>query len=91
MQNTTFADKNTHFLINYRLDEKVPNTNYTLRQMLQSILNPKTADAFKKREAMMNLMYNTRRNRTNKLLENIVRDYNEVFGTNFQTLQQVND
>ena len=36
MQNTTFADKNTHFLINYTLDQKVPGTGYTLRQMLQA-------------------------------------------------------
>lgn len=91
MQNTTFADKNTHFLINYRLDERVPNTEYTLRQMLQAFLNPKKADASEKGRAMVQLMYVTRRNRTIKLLENIIRDYNDVFDTTFQTLKQVSD
>lgn len=91
MQNTTFADKNTHFLINYRLDERVPNTDYTLRQMLQAFLNPKKADASEKGRAMVQLMYTTRRNRTIKLLENIISDYNEVFDTTFQTLKQVSD
>lgn len=90
MQNTTFADKNTHFLINYRLDQKVPGTGYTLRQMLQAYLNP-TLENNKMRNAMMTLMYNTRSRRMSKLIKNIVGDYNEVFGQSFQTLHQVSN
>lgn len=90
MQNTTFADKNTHFLINYRLDQKVPGTSYTLRQMLQAYLNP-TPENDKIRNAMMTLMYNTRSRRMSKLIKNIVGDYNEVFGQSFQTLHQVSN
>ena len=90
MQNTTFADKNTHFLINYRLDQNVPGTSYTLRQMLRAYLNP-TSENSDARKAMMMLMYNTRSRRASKLIKNIVEDYNEVFGQNFQTLYQINN
>jgi hypothetical protein len=72
------------------LDQEVPGTGLTLRQMIKAYLSP-TKDNVSARRILENVMYNTRSNRALALINNIVTDYNIVFNTNFQTLKEVND
>ena len=82
LQNATFADKGTHFLINYRLDTKLIANGMSLREMIKSAMSGNS-------KPMIDLMYNTRRRRFLKLRRNICADYNVVFGKEFKTLAEI--
>ena len=83
-QNATFADKATHFLINYRLDSKLVKNGKTIREMIKEAMNGNS-------NAMVDLMYSTRSRRFKKLQRNICRDYNTVFDKNFKTLAEIQE
>ena len=83
-QNATFADKATHFLINYRLDSKLVKNGKTIREMIKESMNGNS-------NAMVDLMYSTRSRRFKKLQRNICRDYNTAFNKNFKTLAEIQE
>ena len=74
LQNATFSDKGTHFLINYDLNTPIFG-NKTLKELIDEHMgssNPNSSGLF-------NLMLQTRRTRINQLIANIIEDYNSVF------------
>lgn len=85
LQNATFADKGTHFLVNYNLDTPIYGDK-TLRMLIAEQMKSggsRDTDLFR-------LMYDTRSVRINQLVENILSDYSKVFkdGT-FNTLNDI--
>lgn len=84
LQNATFADKGTHFLVNYDLNTPIYG-NKTLKELIEEHMesNPNSSGLF-------NLMLDTRRKRITKLVNNIINDYNTVFeGENFKSLEAI--
>ena len=75
LQNATFADKGTHFLVNYDLKTPIYG-NQTLKDLIEDQIknhtNPNSTGLF-------SLMYQTRNARITKLVDNIIDDYNKVF------------
>ena len=82
LQNATFADKGTHFLINYRLDTKLAKNGKSLREMIKESMSGNS-------RAMIDLMYNVRAHRFYKLKQNICADYTAVFKRDFETLAEI--
>lgn len=79
LQNATFADKPTHYLIGYNLSTKVQlasGETVSLKSLLKDILN--TGDSSKIQEFTRQV----RRIRTNRLANKIVNDYKKVFLVN---------
>lgn len=84
LQNATFADKNTHFLVSYALDRFIPGLeSRTLREAIIKIF--KTGDSFE----LFSLAFDSRRKRIKKLVKNILDDYADVFDFNFQSLDDI--
>jgi len=79
LQNATFADKPTHYLIGYNLSTKVQlesGETVSLKSLLKEILN--TGDSSKIQEFTRQV----RRIRINRLANKIVNDYKKVFLVN---------
>ncbi len=89
LQNATFADKGTHFLVNYNLDTPIYGEK-TLRTLIAEQMKPKNPKNPNDTD-LFRLMYNTRSARIMQLVENILNDYDTVFpdGT-FNTLSDIN-
>ena len=87
LQNATFADKGTHFLVNYNLNTAIYGDK-TLRQLIDEQMK----SSHPNRTNMFNLIYNSRSRRIKKLVENILEDYSKVFtdGT-FTKLSDIDD
>lgn len=86
LQNATFADKGTHFLVNYDLNTKVYGDK-TLKELIEEHMesDPNSSGLF-------NLMLDTRRKRITKLVNNIINDYNTAFkdeNKNFKSLEAI--
>lgn len=84
LQNATFADKGTHFLVNYDLNTKIYGDK-TLKELIEEHMesDPNSSGLF-------NLMLDTRRKRITKLVNNIITDYNAVFeNENFKSLDDI--
>jgi hypothetical protein len=84
LQNATFADKGTHFLVNYDLNTKIYGDK-TLKELIEEHMesDPNSSGLF-------NLMLDTRRKRITKLVNNIINDYNAAFeNENFKSLEAI--
>jgi hypothetical protein len=85
IQNATFADKGTHFLVNYNLNTAIGPNGETLKQLIDdhmSKADPNSTEMFK-------LMQETRARRIIQLVDNILSDYSEVFGRSFNELSDI--
>lgn len=75
LQNATFADKSTHYLIGYDTSKVIINGNITLKDALQNVIDGKSSDLiyeFTRKE---------RNRRISRIAGNIVSDYKQVFLT----------
>lgn len=85
IQNATFADKGTHFLVNYNLNTAIGPNGETLKQLIDdhmSKADPNSTEMFK-------LMQETRARRIIQLVDNILADYSKVFGRSFNELSDI--
>jgi hypothetical protein len=74
LQNATFADKNTHFLVSYALDRSVNGLGDNFRNIINQIM--KTGNS----SQLFDFTFKVRHDRIVKLIDNITRDYSTVFG-----------
>ena len=74
LQNATFSDKGTHFLINYDLNTPIFG-NKTLKELIDEHMGSSNSNS----SGLFNLMLQTRKARINQLVANIIEDYNTVF------------
>lgn len=73
LQNATFADKNTHFLVSYALDRSVNGLGDNFRNIINQIM--KTGNSKK----LFDFTFQVRHDRIVKLVNNILEDYQTVF------------
>lgn len=85
IQNATFADKGTHFLVNYNLNTPIGPNGETLKQLIDAHMKSSNPNS----TAMFNLMYETRAKRIIQLVDNILSDYSKVFGQSFDELSDI--
>ena len=85
IQNATFADKGTHFLVNYNLNTPIGPNGETLKQLIDAHMTSSNPNS----TAMFNLMYETRARRIIQLVDNILSDYSKVFGQSFNDLSDI--
>ena len=85
IQNATFADKGTHFLVNYNLNTPIGPNGETLKQLIDAHMTSSNPNS----TAMFNLMYETRARRIIQLVDNILSDYSKVFGQSFNELSDI--
>lgn len=86
LQNATFADKGTHFLVNYDLNTKIYGDK-TLKELIEEHMESDSNSS-----GLFNLMLDTRRKRITKLVNNIINDYNAAFkdeNKNFKSLEAI--
>lgn len=94
LQNDTFADKSKHFLWGWNLNESFKTGDselgtFDLGYNLQHIFTG--VDRNVARENLFNLYKTIRRNHYELIAEQLVSKYNRAFGTNFSTLEEVDD
>ena len=78
-QNTTFSDKNTHFLIPFGKDLSI-NGTLTLKKAVNDLLTAKSAKTrLAAQTAFMDAIFNCRQGVFTKVLDNIAKDYFEAF------------
>ena len=85
IQNATFADKGTHFLVNYNLNTPIGPNGETLKQLIDAHMKSANPNS----TVMFNLMYETRAKRIIQLVDNILSDYSKVFGQPFNELSDI--
>lgn len=85
IQNATFADKGTHFLVNYNLHAAIGLKGETLKQLIDAHMSSSDPNS----TAMFELMYETRARRIIQLVDNILSDYSKVFGQSFDDLSDI--
>lgn len=73
LQNATFADKNTHFLVSYALDRSVNGLGDNFRNIINQIM--KTGNS----KSLFDFTFKVRHDRIVKLVNNILEDYQTVF------------
>ena len=96
LQNATFADKSTHYLIGYNLNA-VKNGDKTLRGSLKDVVDGKSSSP------LIEFIRKERARRINAITNNVIADYNKatarygfVWGensgnVNFTSLEQIDD
>ena len=84
LQNATFADKGTHFLVNYDLNTPIYG-NKTLKELIEEQMSSKNPND----TGLFELMFFTRKTRIDRLVENIIRDYNKVYSKDFTSLEEI--
>ncbi len=87
LQNTTFADKNTHFLIPYDIGSSISfnGNKYNFQSIIQNAL---TSQSYNELE---NIFYDARNLKINRLVSNIIDDYSDVFEIEFNSLDEINN
>ena len=90
LQPTIFADKTKHFLISYDLKGNwmYEGENYRMQELFQQISRKPVNGEIKKIES---LIQNVRRNRYNRLAQNVVDAYNEVFDNQFDNIAEIDN
>lgn len=81
LQNTTFSDKNTHWLPGYKLNGKIKDT--TLGELINTCINTRNSDR------LTEIFRQTRAAKINSVAENIIYDYQKAFGIDFKTLKEI--
>ena len=82
LQNTTFADKNTHYLIPFNIGNEL-NDGRNLQKIIQNAL--KTGNT----SELFDIIFEVRSTKMQLMAANLLSDYNTVLGTNFTTLEEV--
>lgn len=83
LQNTTFADKNTHYLIPFNIGNEL-NDGRNLQTIIKDAL--KSGDT----SALFDIIFEVRSTKMQLVAANLLADYNKVLGTTFTTLEEVN-
>lgn len=86
LQSATYADKSTHYLFGYDLNQtiEVNGERINLCDIITDIINSKTNS-----DRLIEITRKLRAARINAIVGNIISDYNRVFSTNFKTIQDV--
>ena len=82
LQNTTFADKNTHYLIPYNIKNTLDDGTNLQDIIRESLKTGNSSELFK-------LIYETRSAKMQLVTNNLLDDYSEVLGKNFNLLEEV--
>lgn len=82
LQNTTFADKNTHYLIPFNIGNEL-NDGRNLQTIIKDAL--KSGDT----STLFDIIFEVRSAKMQLVAANLLADYNKVLGTNFTTLEEV--
>lgn len=84
LQNTTFADKGTHYLIPYNIKNTFDDgTN--LQEIIQEALKNGNTDK------LIDLIYNTREAKMLSMSDQLLSDYSSVFDEDFGSLREVDN
>lgn len=89
LQNATFADKSTHFLQQYDLNitVNINGQNVLLKEVVQkAIQGENTAQ-----QQLIDLMYQHRKAKIDRVVNNIKADYSAVYGKKFNSLKEIQD
>lgn len=86
LQNTTFADKNTHYLIPYDIKKNVRyrEKDYNLQTILSNAV--RTGNTSELEE----IFFESRKSKITNLVNNLLRDYSLAFETEFTSLDEIN-
>jgi len=76
LQNATFADKNTHFLVGYNLNAKIGNV--TLRDLLVGTTTNKGILKGGSSKPILDLARASRQERLTRIVNNVLNDYKKV-------------
>ena len=86
LQSATYADKSTHYLFGYDLNQNI-NINgreVNLFKIISDIANGDTDS-----EQLLNIIRELRAARINNIVSNIIYDYNKVFKRDFKTIDDI--
>lgn len=88
LQSATYADKSTHYLFGYDLNKniRVNGENINLFEIIKNIIDGKTNSS-----RLMEITRTVRASRINNIVSNIIADYNDVFETQFTTIDEVSN
>lgn len=86
LQATTFADKNTHFIIPFNIEKQltVENQTFTFKDLIEEALSGNS-------DSLINLYSDLRASKINNVVANIIADWNEAYNQNFYKLEEIND
>lgn len=86
LQSATYADKSTHYLFGYDLSKtiNVNDDRICLADIITKIINGESDSS-----QLIELIRKLRADRINAIVQNIVNDYQKVFGGNFKTIDNV--
>ena len=87
LQSATYADKSTHYLFGYDLNQNIQynGRTYNLFELIKAMLkddvyiDPQTRTKLSATAELMNLIRVTRANRINNIVNNILEDYRKVY------------
>lgn len=85
LQSTTFADKNTHFLIPFNISQDITlnGETYNLKTLIEDCLN--TGNSSK----LQNIFRQTRAYKMDNVYQNVLKDWNKAYNKNFTTFEQI--
>lgn len=88
-QNTTFSDKNSHYLAGFRLSgtlyDPTIKEKTTLDELLKDCINNNNFTR------MEEIFQDTRKKKMNLVVQNLLNDYSDVFDVEFNSLEEVNE